>query len=752
MKKTFLPFITTLLFLFPILCSAQTTAPADTNWNQLPIILNRIHVPSFPNKDYNIISFGAPTNGTTIATSFIQKAIDSCSHAGGGRVVVPAGSFLTGALTLKSNVNLYIAAGATLKFSTATANYLPVVLTRFEGIECYNYSPFIYSYNAQNIALTGSGTLDGQASNSNWWAWKTSAQATLDDTTLNHYGQNGTPVTQRIFGAGHQLRPVFVQFYNSNTILIDSITIINSPMYELNPVLCQNLTIQNVNINSHGPNNDGCDPECCKDVLIYNCTFSTGDDCIAVKSGRNNDGRRVNTPSQYIVIKNCNMGNGHGGITLGSECSGGINNVFAYGCNLNSSSLSSILRFKTNSLRSGIIENIFMKNCTIGNVTTGDILDVDMYYQEGDVGSFTPVIRNIGIDSCTSISSQTAFYVNAYKRSPLTDVKITNCTFKNAGSLGTLNNICRLQVYNTLINGAIPLIPTPVNGFTEAEAYTNKAAWGWSNVTTGYKGNGYMEFADSVNYIQWQVTKTNNEVDTINFIYANIDTVNKPCTLLVNGANAGQLLFKPTNTVWSTLKKTVVLNKGINTIQLISFNNKPGAYIDRFNLSLSPVSFSSTDTLKLCAGDAFFLVSGYLGNYKWQWQINKDSIYTNLSNDSIYKGVNTDTLRFLNISTSVYGNKYRCLIITDNDSIYSKEYTTQFASTWTGSVSTAWENPANWNCGQVPDSNTDVIITSGTTFTPVVNYTTSCRSINAASNATITVKNDATLLLTGKVD
>jgi polygalacturonase len=159
-----------------------------------------------------------------------------------------------------------------------------------------------------------------------------------------------------------------VQFYNSQNILIDSITIINSPMYELNPVLSQNLTIQNVIINSLGPNNDGCDPECCYDALINNCNFSTGDDCIAVKSGRNNDGRRVGVPSQYIVIQNCTMQNGHGGVTLGSECSGGINNVYAQYCNMSSPNLSSILRFKTNSVRGGIIENIFMRDCTIGQV------------------------------------------------------------------------------------------------------------------------------------------------------------------------------------------------------------------------------------------------------------------------------------------------------------------------------------------------------------------------------------------------
>ena len=723
--------------------------PIDTDWSQLPVILSRIQAPIFPNRDFNIVSFGAPTNGTTIATTFIQKAIDSCSAAGGGRVIVPAGTFLTGALTLKSNVNLHISAGATLKFSTNTADYLPVVLTRFEGIECYNYSPFIYSYGAQNIALTGSGTLNGQASNSNWWAWKTSAQATLDDTLLNQEGQNGTPVSQRVFGNGHQLRPVFVQFYNSQNILIDSITIINSPMYELNPVLSQNLTIQNVIINSLGPNNDGCDPECCYDALINNCNFSTGDDCIAVKSGRNNDGRRVGVPSQYIVIQNCTMQNGHGGVTLGSECSGGINNVYAQYCNMSSPNLSSILRFKTNSVRGGIIENIFMRDCTIGQVA-GDILNVDMYYEEGDIGTFTPIIRNVAIDSCNSSKSVDVFYVNAYQRSPLTDIKINGCNFSNAVTLGaTFNNLCRLQVYNTLVNGSVPLIPAPVAGFTEAETYSNKLSWGLSNVTTGYNGNGYMEFADSINYIEWMVTKFQNENDTINIRYANADTVTKPCSILINGTNEGQLIFSPTQSTWVTIKKNIPLYKGNNTIRLVSLSNEPGTYIDRFSL-VTGAAFTQSDTITLCTGDNIFFNSGNHGNYIWQWQVDNGNGYTNITNDSIYNGTNADTLYLSNPPTNLYGNKYRCSVVIAGDTIYSKEYTIKFANTWMGAVNTAWENTANWNCGNLPDSNTDVIISSGSPYYPVVNNSTSCRSIHLSPPATVSVQPNVSLLLTGK--
>ncbi|UAY51123.1 glycosyl hydrolase family 28 protein [Ferruginibacter albus] len=733
------------IYLFALSTFAQSTIPVDTNWNQLSNVLTRIKAPTFPNVAINIVNLGAPTNGTTIATSYIQKAIDSCTKIGGGRVVIPAGTFLTGALTLKNNVNLYISKNATLKFSTNTNNYLPVVLTRFESVECYNFSPFIYSYGASNIAVTGSGTLDGQASNSNWWAWKTSAQATTDNNLLNQQGQDGVPVEQRVYGSGHQLRPAFIQFYNSKNILIDSVTIINSPMWEVNPVLSENVTVSNITINSHGPNNDGCDPECCKDVLIYNCSFSTGDDCIAVKSGRNNDGRRVNVPCQYVVIQKCTMADGHGAVTLGSECSGGINNVFAEDCNMSSTNLGTILRFKTNSLRGGIIENIFMRNCTVGQITTGDILDVDMNYQEGDVGTFTPVIRNIELNNVTCAKSASVWNVDAYARSPLTDIKIINCNFSNAFTTGTLTNVSRLQVYNSFINNKIPLIPTNATGFTEAETYSNKSSWGWSNVLTGYSGNAYMEFADSSNYIEWTTTRTSDEIDTLNIRYANTDTVTKPCTVLVNGTNAGQFTFSSTQSNWANEKKNIFLYKGTNTIRLVAFNNKPGAYIDRFSTMVRPAMITLSDTFALCPNDDLQLNSGMHGNRSWQWQINTDTGFANIYDNALYTGTTNDTLHLTNLPDSLYGNQYRCVITAPGSQNLSHTFVIKFAVNWTGAVSTLWEDPANWACGIIPDTNTDVIIKAPVLNYPVVNDPSFARSVSVYSSATLIIHDNSLL-------
>lgn len=241
------------------------------------------------------------------------KAIAACNSAGGGRVVVPKGEFLTGAVHLKSNVNLHVEAGAVLRFMRETRKY-PVVLTRFEGVELMNYSPFIYDFEQENIALTGSGTIDGNADAEHWWDWKDrtrggtkSSDTTNDRDKLFQMAERGVPVEPRVFGEGHFLRPMFIQPYRCKSVLIEGVTLLSSPMWQVHPVLCQNVTVQHLTIRANGPNTDGCDPESCDGVLIRDNFFSTGDDCIAIKSGRNADGRRLHTPSENIVIQSCHM-------------------------------------------------------------------------------------------------------------------------------------------------------------------------------------------------------------------------------------------------------------------------------------------------------------------------------------------------------------------------------------------------------------------------------------------------------------
>ena len=377
--------------------------------------------------------------------------------------MVPSGIFLTGAIHLKSNVNLHVTRNATILFSQDTNKYLPVVFTRFEGVELMNFSPFIYAYAQESIAITGSGTIDGNAGNEAWWPWKGKKEygwkegapnGDADVAKLFQMAEEGVPVAQRVFGAGHFIRPSFIQPYKCKNVLIDSVTLKRSPMWEIHPVLCENVTVSNVTVITHGPNNDGCNPESSKNVLIKNCYFDTGDDCIAVKSGRNADGRRLNVPSENIVIQGCRMKDGHGGVVIGSEASGSVRNVFAEDCVMDSPNLERVLRIKTNSRRGGVIENIYMRNVTVGEVSDA-VIWVDFKYQEGDGGPHTPVVRNIFVENVTSQKSKHALYLEGYARSPITNLHVVNCRFDGVAEGSVLNHYRELKMKEFYVNGEL---------------------------------------------------------------------------------------------------------------------------------------------------------------------------------------------------------------------------------------------------------------------------------------------------------
>lgn len=441
---------------------ARATVSQAAAWDQLPGLLSRIKAPVFAKRDFDIVKYGAAPGEASDCTGAIAAAIDACNRAGGGRVVVPAGIFYTGAVHLKSNVNLYISAGATLRFIADPKKYLPVVFTRFEGTELMNYSPFIYADGQENLAVTGEGTLDGQCNHDNWWSWTTQKRwgqpagaPTPDDrAALTDMGNRDVPVAQRVFGEGHYLRPTFIQPCRSKNILIEGVSMMNSPMYELNPLYCSNVTIRNVRIDSHGPNNDGCDPDSCTDVLVENCSFSTGDDCIAIKAGRNHDGRRVAAPTENIIIRNCDMKDGHGGVTIGSEMSAGVRNVFVENCRLDSPHLNEALRFKTNAMRGGVIENIYFRNLTIGEVSDA-ILQVDFYYQEGTKGPEHPVVRNIDIRDVTSRKSKYALQLRGFPDSPMNHIHFERCAFDNVANADIVENVKGLTLTDVKVNGKV---------------------------------------------------------------------------------------------------------------------------------------------------------------------------------------------------------------------------------------------------------------------------------------------------------
>lgn len=425
-------------------------------------VLARIKAPVFARRDFEITKFGARGDGVMKCTDAVRKAIDACAAAGGGNVIVPEGVFLTGAIHLKSGVNLHVSEKATLKFSRDPKDYLPVVFTRWEGTECMNYSPFLYAFEQTGIGITGTGTLDGQGDCDHWWPWSGRANCAgvkgqnqaKDREALHQLGESAMAVRERVFGDGHYLRPNFIQPYRCKDVLIEGVTIVNSPMWEVHPVLSRNVTVRNVKIASHGPNNDGCDPESCSDVLIEGCTFETGDDCIAIKSGRNGDGRRVAAPVEDIVIRNCTMKDGHGGVSIGSEISGGARNIFIRDCKMSSPNLERALRIKTNSYRGGVIENVWFERITIGQVKH-EAVQIDFSYEEGEGGAFMPTVRDIFVSEVTCGKCEAALSLKGYGSAPIRNVRVTDCTFEQAARGNAVEHVEGLEMKNVRVNGSL---------------------------------------------------------------------------------------------------------------------------------------------------------------------------------------------------------------------------------------------------------------------------------------------------------
>ncbi|MBE6281805.1 MAG: glycoside hydrolase family 28 protein [Bacteroides sp.] len=462
----------TLTVLGLLLCTVSCTQKPDVMteaFAQAEAIVNAIKQPVFPDSTFLITDFGAVEgDSTALYHESINNAILACHNAGGGKVVVPQGTFYTGPITLLSHVNLHIEKGATLKFSTNPTDYFPAVLSRWEGIDCYNAHPLIYAYQAENIALTGEGTLDGQGSKTDWWYMKGgrhTIEGMPDQITsggrarLFGAAENGIPVEERIMTPADALRPPFVSFMNCTSALIEGVYITNSPFWVIHPIFCQDLIVRGVRINSHGPNNDGCDPESCKNVLIENCVFDTGDDCIAIKSGRNNDGRKWNIPSENIVVRRCQMKDGHGGVVVGSEISGGYRNLYVEDCEMDSPNLDRVVRIKTNACRGGVIENLFVRNVHV-NECNEAVMRINLLYEPNEDcnAAFPPVVRNVYLSNVTSQKSKYGIIIDGFEdKANVYNIHVTDCEFNNVSKgntriSGMTENIC---LDNLKINGEV---------------------------------------------------------------------------------------------------------------------------------------------------------------------------------------------------------------------------------------------------------------------------------------------------------
>ena len=420
-----------------ILTAAES--PADA-WQRASDIARNVRAPVFPDRTFDITTFGALPDGKTLNTAAIAKAIEACAKSGGGRVLVPAGRFLTGAIHLESNVELHVSEGATLLFDTHPSSY-PLVFTRWEGMELMNYSPLIYARRKKNIAITGKGTLDGQGGEKNWWAWKGPWGGSTEHgwkegmpdqrparKKLFEMAEANVPVEKRVFGDGSLLRPPFIQPYDCENVLIEGVRIRNSPFWNVHPVLCRNITLRGVDVAGLGPNNDGTDPESVDHMLIEDCSFNTGDDCIAVNSGRNADGRRLATPSQNILIRNCRMQEGHGGVVVGSQISGGARWVFAENCQMDSPNLWYAIRFKNNALRGGLLENFYYRDLEVGQVGKAAIT-CDFNYEEGANGPFIPKLRNVVVERLRVKNAIRVLDSQGLPQAPVDDITLKDCDF-----------------------------------------------------------------------------------------------------------------------------------------------------------------------------------------------------------------------------------------------------------------------------------------------------------------------------------
>lgn len=402
------------LFLIPTVAFA-----GKWNDNEYKQIEKSILLPTIPNRQVVITTYGAKTSASAAQNQkSINRAISVVNAKGGGSVIVPKGKFITGAIRLLSNVNLVISEGATLEFAFQPELY-PMVRTSWEGLACWNYSPCIYAYKAENIAITGKGTIDGGGSNDTWWKWNGAprfgyvegvtkeSQKLGSRAKLQKQAEDGVPFDERKFGMGQGLRPQLINFVRSEKILIKDVTLLRSPFWVIHPLLSKSITVDGVKIWNEGPNGDGCDPEACENVLIQNTLFHTGDDCIAIKSGRNNDGRLWNQPSRNIIIRNCKMEDGHGGVVIGSEISGGCENVYAENCHMDSPNLERVLRIKTNNCRGGLIQNINMRNITVGQCKEA-VLKINLDYENKEqcYRGFEPTVRNVNMENVTCEKSQ----------------------------------------------------------------------------------------------------------------------------------------------------------------------------------------------------------------------------------------------------------------------------------------------------------------------------------------------------------
>ncbi|MCR4034125.1 MULTISPECIES: glycoside hydrolase family 28 protein [Flavobacterium] len=445
-------------YLFIILLSWTSFAQNnDFPSAKVDSIVKRIQIPVIPSYQINVLKLGAKGDSITDNKKAFDKAMELCKKNNGGTIIVPKGIYkINGPIHFVSNVNLKIEKGAKIKFSDNPKDYLPMVLTSWEGTMLYNYSPLIYANNCSNIAISGEGTIDGEGGKT-WKTFKAKEGAGKERSReMNH---NNTPVSERKFGEGYFLRPQMIQFLNCKNILVENIRIENSPFWCLHLLKSESITVRGISYKSLNHNNDGIDPEYAKDVLIENVTFDNGDDNVAIKAGRDHEGRNnTATPSQNIVIRNCNFKGLHG-VVIGSEMSAGVQNVFVENCKT-WGFLKRGIYLKTNADRGGYIKNVFVRNLKLDEVE--DCLYITANYH-GEGKGYQSDISNVHFsDIFCNKALESGIVIQGFP-----DKKIKNISLKNIEIKSAKNALSNENAENVLMTdvfiGQKASVPTAVS-------------------------------------------------------------------------------------------------------------------------------------------------------------------------------------------------------------------------------------------------------------------------------------------------
>lgn len=385
-------------------------------------ILRQITGAKKPQKQIIITALGAKGDGRTDCKKAFDRAMRKAAKAGGAHIVVPEGTYLiNGPIHLVSNVCLELQEGATLMFSPTPSHYLPAVKTSWEGTFLWNYSPFIYGYGLHDISIIGKGTIDGNAG-STFATWrKRQKEAQMRSRRFNH---EECPVEERRFGDGDWLRPHLLQLYKCKNITIEDVFITNSPFWCIHLLQSENIICRGIRYDAKLVNNDGIDPEMSRNILIEDIHFNNGDDNVAIKSGRDNDGWSAATPSENIIIRNCHFKGLHA-VVIGSEMSAGVRNVIVEDCDYAGYCKRGIF-VKTNPDRGGFVENLFVRNCVFDEVE--DLFYVtSMYAGEGMDNTHFSDVRNICVDGIECRKArQAGIVLQGTKAKPIKNVSLRN--------------------------------------------------------------------------------------------------------------------------------------------------------------------------------------------------------------------------------------------------------------------------------------------------------------------------------------